>query len=93
MRIGFGNGSIYPNFIHLTPHNFGKDVSQAVLGSLIAMAYVGVMLAPPLFGLVNFFFKASSFPIFTSVLYVIMIVSILAFVRCVRREGKYDKEA
>ena len=91
--VGFGNGSIYPNFIHLTPHNFGKDVSQAVMGSLIAMAYVGVMLAPPLFGLVNSFFKASSFPIFTSVLYVIMIVSILAFVRCVRREGKYDKEA
>lgn len=90
--VGFGNGSIYPNFIHLTPYNFGKDISQAVMGSLIAMAYVGVMLAPPLFGLVNFLFRAGSFPIFTSVLYAIMIVSIFVFVRQVKEEGKYDRE-
>jgi len=90
--VGFGNGSIYPNFIHLTPHCFGKDISQAVMGSLIAMAYVGVMLAPPLFGFINVFFKASSFPIFTSALYAVMSVSIYVFVRQLKAENKYDKE-
>ena len=90
--VGFGNGSIYPNFIHLTPSIFGKDISQAVMGSLIAMAYVGVMLAPPLFGLVNYLFKAGSFPIFTSVLYIIMIVSIFIFAKKVKSEGRFDKE-
>ena len=84
--VGFGNGSIYPNFIHLTPYNFGKDISQAAMGSLIAMAYIGVMLAPPLFGLVNYLFKASSFPIFISTIYSIMIVSIFVFARQVRSE-------
>ena len=90
--VGFGNGSIYPNFIHLTPYNFGKDISQAVMGSLIAMAYIGVMLAPPLFGLTNQWFKAGSFPFFVSVLYVIMIVSIFAFVKKVKVEGKYNRD-
>lgn len=90
--VGFGNGSIYPNFIHLTPYNFGKDISQAVMGSLIAMAYIGVMIAPPLFGLVNIIFSAKSFPIFTTVLYVIMVLTIFIFVKQVKKEGKYNKE-
>ena len=85
---GFGNGSIYPNFIHLTPYNFGEDISQSVMGSLIAMAYIGVMLTPPLFGLVNFLFKAGSFPVFTAILYVIMTVSIFVFIRQVGSHGK-----
>ena len=51
--IGLGNGSIYPNMIHLTPHNFGKDVSQAIMGSQIAFAYIGVMLAPPAVSLIS----------------------------------------
>lgn len=81
---GFGNGSIYPNFIHLTPENFGRDISQSVMGSLIAMAYIGVMLTPPLFGLVDLLFKAESFPAFTAILYVIMIVSIFSFKRRIK---------
>ena len=90
--VGFGNGSIYPNFIHLTPYNFGKDISQAVMGSLIATAYIGVMLAPPMFGFINLIFEAQSFPVFTSVLYVIMILAIFVFVKQVKSEGKYNKE-
>ena len=81
---GFGNGSIYPNFIHLTPDNFGKDISQSVMGSLIATAYIGVMLTPPLFGLVDFIFKAGSFPVFTAALYIVMIISIFAFKRRIK---------
>ena len=30
--IGMGNGTIYPNMLHLTPANFGEDVSQSVIG-------------------------------------------------------------
>ena len=90
--VGFGNGSIYPNFIHLTPYNFGKDISQAVMGSLIAMAYTGVMLAPPLFGLVNKIFSAHSFPVFTTVLYVIMVLAIFTFVKQLKKENRYKKE-
>lgn len=90
--VGFGNGSIYPNFLHLTPYNFGKDVSQAVMGSQIALAYIGVMIAPPMFGLVNSIFGSHSFPIFVSLLYIIMVIAILYLVKRIRFEGKYNKE-
>ena len=90
--VGFGNGSIYPNFIHLTPHNFGKDISQAVMGSQIATAYIGVMIAPPLFGAVNHLFGLNAFPVFTGVLYLTMIFAIALFVRCIKRENRYAKD-
>jgi len=51
--VGLGNGSIYPNMIHLTPHNFGKEASQSIMGSQIAFAYIGVMLAPPMVSLIS----------------------------------------
>lgn len=90
--VGFGNGSIYPNFIHLTPYNFGKDISQAVMGSQIATAYIGVMIAPPLFGAVNHIFNIQSLPAFIGVLYVIMIASIYIFTKHIKAENKYNRD-
>lgn len=88
--IGLGNGSIYPNFIHLTPHNFGKEESQAVMGSLIAFAYTGVMIAPPLVGLFTGIFGISAYPIMLFALFVIMAVSIAVFAMGLKRRGKFD---
>ncbi len=51
MLIGLGCAPIYPCFIHATPHNFGAEASQAVIGLQMACAYVGSTLMPPLFGL------------------------------------------
>lgn len=48
---GLGVGPIYPNMTHLTPRNFGEDLSQSVISSQMAAAYVGVMAVPPLYGL------------------------------------------
>ena len=90
--VGFGNGSIYPNFLHLTPYNFGKDISQAVMGSQIALAYIGVMIAPPMFGLINSLFGSQSFPIFVSLFYIVMVIAILYLVKQIKFEGKYNKE-
>ena len=90
--VGFGNGSIYPNFLHLTPYNFGKDISQAVMGSQIALAYIGVMLAPPAFALVNSLFGSQSFPIFVGLLYLVMVIAIFCLVKRIQSEGKYNKK-
>lgn len=91
--IGFGNGSIYPNFIHLTPYNFGKDISQAIMGSQIATAYIGVMIAPPLYGAVSNILGLASYPFFIGVLYVIMVLAVFAFVNKTKQDGRYTKEA
>ncbi len=88
--IGLGNGSIYPNMIHLTPHNFGKDVSQSIMGSQIAFAYIGVMLAPPAVSLISGLFGIKVYPILLAVLYVTMVIALKCFIKCLKKQGKYD---
>ena len=90
--IGLGNGAIYPNLIHLTPYNFGKELSQAVMGSQIAFAYIGVMLAPPLVSMVCSLFDMGVYPILLAVLTVLMAVSIAVFARNLKKRGAYHTE-
>ena len=89
--IGLGNGSIYPNMIHLTPHNFGKEVSQSIMGSQIAFAYIGVMLAPPMVSLISGVFGIKVYPILLAVLYVIMVITIKCFVNNLKKQGRYSR--
>ena len=88
--VGLGNGSIYPNMIHLTPHNFGKDVSQSIMGSQIAFAYIGVMLAPPAVSLISGLFGIKIYPVLLAVLYAIMIIALKYFVNRLKKQNKYD---
>jgi fucose permease len=89
--IGLGNGSNYPNMIHLTPHNFGKEVSQSIMGSQIAFAYIGVMLAPPAVSLISGIFGIKVYPFLLAVLYLIMIVALKFFVKGLKKQGRYDE--
>ena len=89
--VGLGNGSIYPNMIHLTPHNFGKDVSQSVMGSQIAFAYIGVMLAPPMVSLISGVFGIKVYPVLLAVLYVIMVVFLKLFINNLKKQNRYNR--
>ena len=88
--IGLGNGSIYPNMIHLTPHNFGKELSQSIMGSQIAFAYIGVMLAPPMVSLISGLFGISVYPVLLAFLYAIMIIALKCFVNRLKKQGNYN---
>lgn len=88
--VGLGNGSIYPNMIHLTPHNFGKEVSQSIMGSQIAFAYIGVMLAPPAVSLISGLFGIKIYPVLLAVLYVIMVIALKCFVNRLKKQNKYN---
>ena len=90
--VGLGNGSIYPNMIHLTPHNFGKEASQSIMGSQIAFAYIGVMLAPPMVSLISGLFGIKVYPVLLAVLYAIMIVAIRCFVNRLKKLNKYNTD-
>ena len=90
--IGLGNGSIYPNMIHLTPHNFGKEVSQSIMGSQIAFAYIGVMLAPPMVSFISGVFGIKVYPVLLSILYVVMVITIKCFVNRLKNQGRYVKD-
>ena len=90
--IGLGNGSIYPNMIHLTPHNFGKEVSQSIMGSQIAFAYIGVMLAPPMVSLISSLFGIKVYPVLLALLYIEMVITIKCFVNRLKKQGRYSKD-
>lgn len=88
--IGLGNGSVYPNMIHLTPHNFGKEMSQSIMGSQIAFAYIGVMSAPPAVSLLSGIFGIKIYPALLAVLYVTMVIALKCFINLLKKQGKYD---
>lgn len=72
--IGFGNGPVYPNLVHMTPQSFGSANSQRAMGAQMASAYVGTMLFQPCFGLLAQLLGAGIFPICIAVLFAMMIV-------------------
>ncbi len=90
--IGLGNGSIYPNMIHLTPHNFGKEASQSIMGSQIAFAYIGVMLAPPMVSLISGLFGIRVYPVMLAVLYGVMVIALKLFINRLKNQNKYNTD-
>ncbi|MBE6749107.1 MAG: MFS transporter [Ruminococcaceae bacterium] len=90
--VGLGNGSIYPNMIHLTPHNFGKEASQSIMGSQIAFAYIGVMLAPPMVSLISRLFGIGVYPVLLAVLYVIMVIALRFFINRLKKQNRYNAD-
>lgn len=87
--VGLGNGPIYPNLIHLTPKNFGRDISQSVMGSQMAAASIGIMVMPPLFGLLAQGISTDIFPYFLLIMFAVMAVSTFFLIKNLKKSGKY----
>ena len=68
MIIGFGCAPVYPCIIHSTPEHFGKERSQALIGVQMASAYIGILLMPPLFGLIADKISTGLLPVYLLVL-------------------------
>lgn len=66
--IGLGCAPIYPALIHSTPTNFGKDVSQSIIGMQMACAYVGTTFMPQVFGFLQKGIGIKFYPIFLLVI-------------------------
>lgn len=73
--LGLGCAPIYPSLLHETPSNFGIALSQAVMGLLMACAYVGTTLLAPVFGLIAQNVSIRLFPAYLLLMLVIMTVS------------------
>lgn len=73
--VGLGNGPLFPNFNYLAPESFGKENSQTVIGVQMSAAYVGIMLAPALCGVVGQHIGMGIFPFYLTVFYIIMMLS------------------
>lgn len=71
--IGLGCAPIYPSIIHSTPEHFGEDRSQAMIGVQMATAYLGILVMPPVFGLIANHISVSLLP-----LYLLAILALMA---------------
>lgn len=72
---GLGGAPIYPAIIHSAPQNFGTENSQSVIGVQMAVAYLGSILMPPLFGILADRVTMGIFPY-----YLICIIGISLFI-------------
>lgn len=52
LMIGMGCAPVYPCLLHETPKNFGKELSQAIMGIQMACAYMGAAFMPLFMGLI-----------------------------------------
>lgn len=72
--LGVGDGPIFPILTHLTPTHFGKDISQSVISSQMAVSYAGMVAMPPLFGILAQTISAGLLPYFLLTMFAIMVV-------------------
>ena len=74
--IGLGIGPVFPNLTHLTPQNFGADISQSVIGVQQASSYTGIMLMPWLFGILAQAISPALFPYYLLVLFILFDITL-----------------
>ncbi len=72
--VGLGCAPIYPCIIHSTPEHFGAENSQALIGVQMASAYTGILLMPPLFGIIARNISAALLPFYALAILIMMIV-------------------
>lgn len=73
--LGLGNSVVFPNMTHLTPKNFGADISQSVIGTQMAFSNTGILLSPPFFGFLERQLGITFFTPFLLCLCLIMLLS------------------
>ena len=89
---GLGIGPLYPNLVYLTPRNFGREVSQSVMGTQSAMAYIGLMAVPPLFSCLVGYTGVGLFIPFLALMFVLLLTAVLLFVRLLKKQGRFGTE-
>ncbi|MBQ8382420.1 MAG: MFS transporter [Clostridia bacterium] len=86
--IGLGNGPLYPNMMYLTPQNFGVAASQAVVGTQVSAAYVGILVLPVGFSLLVQWVGAETMPFALVLLFAVLVGAILLLRRYLRARGR-----
>ena len=74
VTVGLGCAPVYPCVIHSTPHHFGPEKSQALIGVQMACAYVGSLSMPPIFGLIANHISVALYPAYLLLILVLMFI-------------------
>lgn len=81
---GLGVGPLFPNLLHLTPINFGKNIASSIMGLQMTSTYIGIMTMPPLFGLLAQQFGIAVFPFFQMAMYSLCVLGFAGLIRTVK---------
>lgn len=84
--IGLGNGPTYPNLTYQTPKFFGEEASMSMVGAQMLMATLGILIMPPIFGFLAENISFNIFPLYILIMFVIMVVSTIIFIKKVQSE-------
>jgi len=71
--IGFGCAPVYPSVIHSTPEHFGQENSQAIIGIQMAFAYIGIVIMPPVYGLITQYISSKLLPLYLLLINLLML--------------------
>ena len=88
LLVGLGNGPTFPNLTHATPYVVGKEYSSDVIGSQMVASCLGILLIPPLSGIILQEISFSTFPILASVCFLAMVFGLLIFQKLLKKQSK-----
>jgi fucose permease len=89
--IGLGNGPTFPNLTHNTPHVFGKEISQSIVGTQMVACNIGICIMPPIFGLLAEWICLSFFPVFIGIMFLLMSVGTIVYDKLPSKVFGYTK--
>ena len=89
--IGLGCAPVYPCIIHSAPNNFGAENSQAIIGILMASAYVGSTFMPPVFGLIANHISLQLMPVYLIFFLILLLVMISKTEKAVYNNTKAEE--
>jgi fucose permease len=91
LLLGLGVGPVFPSLTHLTPINFGKDISVSIIGLQQAIACLGIMIMPWVYGVLAEIFSLSIFPTFLLVLFIIYYTAFIKLKKQVIQPTNFSK--
>ncbi len=65
--VGLGSSPVYPCLMHATPHHFGAERSQIIIGMQTTCAYIAILLMPTLFGVIGNQWSFAFYPLYLAV--------------------------
>jgi len=90
--MGVMAGPIYPSIIHETPTNYGKKVTQSIIGVQMAFAYIGTTLTPYVFGLIAQYVDIKLLPVFICFIMTVFVLLMEIFHKKVLKYNSNIKE-
>lgn len=81
---GLGIGPLFPNMLHLTPINFGKDIAASIMGLQMTSTYIGIMTMPPLFGILAQQFGVVVFPYFQLIMFSFCTLGLIGLAKTIK---------